>query len=69
MGAQLGRTTLKGEAREQARERAARLYVSGCTIASVARQIGRSYGGTRALLLEAKVTLRARGGGIRKTAA
>lgn len=64
--AQPGRTTLKGDAREQARHRAAELYMQGCAIRSVARQIGRSYGGTRDLLLEAGVRLRARGGGIRE---
>lgn len=69
MNAQLGRTTLKGDARTTTARRAAELYVQGCTIKSVARQIGRSYGGTRDLLLEAGVQLRARGGGIRKAAA
>lgn len=60
---------LKGAEREQARQRAAELYVAGCTIRSVARQLGRSYGCTYALLREAKVTLRTRGGGLRKAAA
>lgn len=62
-------TQLTGNARQTARQQAADLYGQGCTIRSVARQIGRSYGGTRALLLEAGVTLRARGGGIRKAGA
>ena len=62
------RTRLKGPEREETARRAADLYAQGCTIASVARQLGRSYGGTRALLLEAGVTLRPRGGGIRKAA-
>ncbi|MBE4796174.1 helix-turn-helix domain-containing protein [Streptomyces caniscabiei] len=57
---------LTGNARQTTRTRAADLYAQGCTIRSVARQIGRSYGGTRALLLEAGVTLRARGGRLRK---
>jgi Helix-turn-helix domain len=60
---------LKGAERATARARAAELYSAGCTIRSVAGQLGRSYGSTRKLLLEANVTLRARGGGIRKTAA
>ncbi|MFH9072724.1 helix-turn-helix domain-containing protein [Streptomyces alboflavus] len=63
------RPYLKGTDREEMARRAAGLYAQGCTIASVARQLGRSYGGTRALLLEAGVTLRPRGGGIRKAAA
>lgn len=52
-----GRPTT-GEARIQLRTRAARLYIEGCTIHSVARQIGRSYGCTRTLILEAGVRLR-----------
>ncbi|WP_413471666.1 helix-turn-helix domain-containing protein [Streptomyces sp. MB09-02B] len=59
---------LTGNARETARQRAADLYTQGCTIRSVADQIGRSYGGTRVLLLEAGVTLRGRGGRLRKAA-
>lgn len=57
---------LTGNARQQAREQAADLYAQGCTIQSVARQIGRSYGGTRVLLLEAGVQLRGRSGRLRK---
>jgi hypothetical protein len=60
---------LIGDARKNARDKAARLYDAGATIRSVAAQLGRSYGGTRVLLLEAGVTLRARGGGIRKAGA
>jgi len=56
-----GRRTT-GEARIRLRERAARLYLEGCTIQSTARQIGRSYGCTRTLLLEAGVRFRRRGG-------
>jgi hypothetical protein len=52
-----------GIARIQLRQRAADLYLGGCTIQSVARQIGRSYGCTRTLLLEAGVRLRKPGGG------
>jgi hypothetical protein len=52
----------RGEARIRLRERAARLYLEGCTITSTARQIGRSYGTTRTLLLEAGVRLRRPGG-------
>lgn len=59
-------TRLKGAEREDTARRAAYLYDQGCTIKSVARQLGRSYGGTRALLLEAGVVLRPRGGGIQK---
>lgn len=62
------RPHLKGADREKTARRAADLYEQGCTIASVARQLGRSYGGTRALLLEAGVTLRPRGGHTRKVA-
>jgi len=54
--------TLRGEARAETAARAAGLYLQGCTIQSVADQIGRSYGSARELLLEAKVKLRPRGG-------
>lgn len=60
---------LKGEARTAAAQQAAALYAQGCTIRSVAQQMGRSYGGARALLLLAKVTLRGRGGGLPKAGA
>jgi hypothetical protein len=56
------RRVLKGTEREETAARAAGLYLQGCTIQSVADQIGRSYGSTRELLLEAKVRLRPRGG-------
>lgn len=56
-----GRPT-RGEARIRLREQAARLYIEGCTIQGTARQIGRSYGCTRTLLLEAGVRLRRPGG-------
>jgi hypothetical protein len=59
-------TRLTGETRTKTRTRAAELYVQGCTIQSVARQIGRSYGNTRTLLLEAGVRLR-KPGGFRST--
>ncbi|HSE05932.1 MAG TPA: helix-turn-helix domain-containing protein [Methylomirabilota bacterium] len=62
-------TQLTGDARTTAQRQAAQLYGQGATIRSVARQLGRSYGGTRVLLLEADVTLRGRGGGIRKAGA
>lgn len=52
----------RGEARIRLREHAARLYLQGCTIQSVARQISRSYGCTRTLLLEAGIHFRSRGG-------
>lgn len=47
-----------GAARIRLRARAAQLYIQGCTITSTARQIGRSYGTTRTLLLEAGVRIR-----------
>ncbi|MEV5957253.1 helix-turn-helix domain-containing protein [Streptomyces sp. NPDC051987] len=59
-------THLTGPDRTATAQQAAELYVQGCTIQSVARQIGRSYGLARELLLEAGVTLRARGGGRRR---
>lgn len=55
-------SVLKGAQREETARRAAELYVQGCTIESTGRQIGRSYGATRTLLLEAGVKLRPRGG-------
>ncbi len=54
--------TLRGAERAEVAQRAAGLYLQGCSIQSVANQIGRSYGSTRELLLEAKVKLRPRGG-------
>ena len=62
------RTYLKGTERAAAAQKAAELYAQGCTIRSVATQLGMSYGGTRALLIEAKVRLRAPGGRIPKAA-
>lgn len=59
---------LTGNARQTTRQQAADLYQQGCTIRSVAHQIGRSYGGTRVLLLEAGVQLRGRGSSVRKAA-
>jgi hypothetical protein len=60
---------LRGLDRAVAAKQAAELYVQGCTIRSVARQLGRSYGCTRALLLEAGVRLRPKGGlRVRKAA-
>lgn len=59
-------TRLTGETRTRIRTRAAQLYLAGCTIESVARQIGRSYGLARTLLLEAGVRLR-KPGGLRVT--
>jgi hypothetical protein len=53
---------IKGDQRDQLRQRAVELYFQGCTITSTGRQICRSYGATRALLLEAGVKLRPRGG-------
>ncbi|WP_330236122.1 helix-turn-helix domain-containing protein [Streptomyces sp. NBC_00566] len=62
MTTSLRRLQLKGADREKAKSRAAELYATGCSIKSVAAELDRSYGGTRALLLEAGVALRARGG-------
>jgi hypothetical protein len=59
-------TRLTGDARDIARQKAADLYSRGATIQSVARELGRSYGLARELLIEARVPLRARGGRIRK---
>jgi hypothetical protein len=56
----------RGEARNRLRAEAARHYLAGCSIPSTARQIGRSYGTTRTLLLEAGVRLR-KPGGLRST--
>lgn len=56
-----GRPTT-GDARTRLRTHAAQLYMAGCTIQSTARQISRSYGCTRTLLIEAGVRLRKRGG-------
>ncbi|MFE7273006.1 helix-turn-helix domain-containing protein [Streptomyces sp. NPDC057623] len=53
---------LKGDQREAVKEQAKDWYLQGCTIHSTAAKIGRSYGGTRDLLLEAGVKLRPRGG-------
>ncbi|WP_033307381.1 helix-turn-helix domain-containing protein [Streptomyces iakyrus] len=52
---------ITGETRYRARRRAAQLYMEGCTITSVARQIGYSYGTARTLILEAGVRLRRSG--------
>jgi hypothetical protein len=57
-------THLTGDIRIKTRTRAAELYMQGCTIHSTARQIGRSYGLTRTLLLEAGVRLRRPGGHV-----
>ena len=60
---------LKGAARTAAIAEAKRLYEAGASVHSVARQLGRSYGGAHMLLVEAKVTFRPRGGGLRKAGA
>jgi hypothetical protein len=60
---------LTGDARAKARQEAARRYDEGASIQAIADHLGRSYGGTRVLLLEAGVTLRARGGSRPKRAA
>ncbi|UOB09128.1 helix-turn-helix domain-containing protein [Streptomyces sp. HP-A2021] len=53
---------ITGSTRIRTRQRAAQLYMEGCTITSVARQIGYSYGTARTLILEAGVRIRRRGG-------
>ncbi|MFF5980885.1 helix-turn-helix domain-containing protein [Streptomyces olindensis] len=53
---------LKGAQREETAQKAKDWYLQGCTIQSTAEKIGRSYGATRQLLLEAGVKLRPRGG-------
>ena len=53
---------LKGAARAAAIAEAKRLYEAGATIRAVAEQLGRSYSGTYALLVEAGTTFRAPGG-------
>lgn len=63
------RPQLRGPEREKAKSRAAELYATGSTIRSIAADLDRSYGGTRALLVEAGVVLRDRGGRLRKAAA
>jgi hypothetical protein len=60
---------LKGEARDKARQNAARLYEQGMTVDAVAAAIGRSHGGTLVLLHEAGVPMRKRGGNVRKARA
>lgn len=62
---------LEGTAREKALARIARVYDHDPTasVRSIAEQTGRSYGGTRRLLIEAGVTFRGRGGANRGKAA
>lgn len=61
-------TQLTGEDRDKVRQRAAQHYAAGLSIRAISRALGRSYGGTRVLLLEAGVQMRKRGGSIRKAA-
>ncbi|MEV0691812.1 helix-turn-helix domain-containing protein [Streptomyces sp. NPDC050388] len=51
-----------GTRRQELAAEAKDWYLQGCTIQSTADRIGRSYGATRVLLLEAGVKLRPRGG-------
>lgn len=60
---------LKGADRTAAVAKAKELYEAGASVHSVAAQLGRSYSGAHLLLVEAKVTFRPRGGGIRKAGA
>jgi hypothetical protein len=59
---------LTGTAREAAAEDCRELYEQGCSVRSVADRIGRSYGCTHQLLVEAGTTFRARNGKPRKAA-
>ncbi|MFJ1869927.1 helix-turn-helix domain-containing protein [Streptomyces chartreusis] len=52
---------VKGDQRDQLRKRAVEAYLAGSSIESTGRQIGRSYGAARTLLIEAGVKLRPRG--------
>ena len=58
-----------GNERIALRRRAAGLYVDGCTVRSVARQIERPLTTTYELLVEANVHFRPRGGNTRKAGA
>lgn len=60
--------TLRGEARDKVRQRAAQHYAAGLSIRAISRALGRSYGGTHVLLVEADVTFRPRGGSRKKAA-
>lgn len=60
---------LTGTTRTTAMQRAADLYTAGASIRAIAAEIGRSPANVRVLLLEAGVTLRARGGNNRKAGA
>lgn len=53
---------LKDAERAFARARCAQAYEAGDSIRAIARREGRSYGTVHALLLEADVDLRSRGG-------
>ncbi|WP_200309083.1 helix-turn-helix domain-containing protein [Streptomyces adelaidensis] len=67
----MARTTRRlpsGNDRITLRRKAADLYLDGCTIRSVARQIGRPYTTTYELLAEAGVKFRPRGGNTGKAA-
>lgn len=60
---------LKGADRTAARAKAKELYEAGASVRSVGERMGRSYGGAHLLLVEAKVTFRPRGNGLRKVGA
>lgn len=57
------RARLKGEERARTARALAKEYDAGASIRAVASSADLSYGTARMLLLEAKVTLRGRGGG------
>ena len=56
------RERVKGDDRDKLKAELKRRYEKGRSIRSLADQMGRSYGFTRKLLVEAGVTLRQRGG-------
>jgi hypothetical protein len=58
-----------GRQRDELRAEAVRVYSEGQPIRVVAEQIGRSFGATRTLLVEAGVQLRPRGWSQRRGAA
>jgi hypothetical protein len=60
--------TLRGEARDTARRKAARMYEQGATVQTIANELGRCYSATHALLVEAGVAFRPRGGSRKKAA-
>jgi hypothetical protein len=60
---------LRDDERTHVAAELAEMYAAGATIRSLVARTGRSYGVVHTLLLEAGVTLRDRGGRLRKAAA